>query len=308
MLARWLRGHVAPRAPRRARGSRAPRGCATAPAGRSSAGPAARGSPRGGRSRRGPPLAGSTSCRSARVSISRWAMSARWSSVSVGGLCRAPQHRTLDVLHDVERRAHHGRVLAQRHHRRDRHRGGGQRGHDAVLAGHVVGGGEHVAERRPPDHPVVDAVGDPVGQVGLAAGDQLRAQLRRTGGRRGHAPRRWSAGSPRARRGRDRPPCREPTKRALSAKPGTRQRSGLLDPQHALLGHRGHQRAVGGEHPPGRQAASPRTRRGRPACRASTRRRAPGGGTTSRGRGWRGAAAGRPRPGRACAAPASSRE
>jgi hypothetical protein len=42
-----------------------------------------------------------------------------------------------------------------------------------VLATHVVGGGEDVAERRAPQHEgAAGGVVDPVGQVGVAAGDQ----------------------------------------------------------------------------------------------------------------------------------------
>ena len=218
MLARWLRGTSRRERRRRARGSRAPRACGDRSSWADQRRTCRSRNPSGWPKSSRPTVAGSTSCRSARVSISRCAMSARWAPVSARGLGRAPQHRTLDVLHHVERRAHDGGVLAQRHHRGDRHGGGGQRGHDAVLAGHVVGGGEDVAQRRTADHPVVDVVGDPVGQVGLAAGDQLRVQLagRAVGGV--GAPRRGSAGTPRARRGRVRPPCPEPTKRALSAK------------------------------------------------------------------------------------------
>ena len=58
----------------------------------------------------------------------------------------------VDVAHDVERRAVDGGVGAQAERRRDRHAGPLQAGDDAVLAAHVVGAGEHVAERRPAQH------------------------------------------------------------------------------------------------------------------------------------------------------------
>ena len=49
-----------------------------------------------------------------------------------------------------------------------------------MLAAHVVGGGQHLAERRAAQHPgVPGGVGDPVGEVGVAAGDELEAQRRR---------------------------------------------------------------------------------------------------------------------------------
>ena len=44
--------------------------------------------------------------------------------------------------------------------------------HRGVLAAHVVGGRLHVAQRRPAHDPPRGAVGDLVGEVGLAAGDQ----------------------------------------------------------------------------------------------------------------------------------------
>ena len=89
----------------------------------------------------------------------------------------AAVRRTGAPLHDVEVRAQHRGIGAQREGPRDRHVGVLERRHDAVLAGHVVGGREHVAERRPSDDPLLRAVGHDVGQVGPPAGDQGRPQL-----------------------------------------------------------------------------------------------------------------------------------
>ena len=46
-----------------------------------------------------------------------------------------------------------------------------------VLAGHVVGGGEDVADRGPPqgDGPA-GGVGDPVGEVGTPPGDEVEGE------------------------------------------------------------------------------------------------------------------------------------
>ena len=61
--------------------------------------------------------------------------------------------------------------------RRHRHRGVLQPGEDAVLAAHVVGAGEHVAERRPAEHErgAVGA-GDAERQVRVPAGDELELE------------------------------------------------------------------------------------------------------------------------------------
>ena len=62
--------------------------------------------------------------------------------------------RSLDELHDVERCAVDGVVRAQADGHRHRYRGGAERGDEAMLAGHVVGGGEHVAHRRSTQDPL----------------------------------------------------------------------------------------------------------------------------------------------------------
>ncbi len=85
----------------------------------------------------------------------------------------------LHEAHDVERRPVHGLVGAQADRRRHRHVGGGQGGDDAMLAAHVVGGGQHLAQRGAAQHPgVVGGVGHPEGQVRAAARDELEGQRR----------------------------------------------------------------------------------------------------------------------------------
>ena len=94
----------------------------------------------------------------------------------LGGLLVA-QHEAVDERHDVERGAVDRFVGAQAERRGHRDVGGRQRRDDPVLAAHVVGGGEHVAERRPPQHEVVaGGAGDAEGEVGVAAGDELERQ------------------------------------------------------------------------------------------------------------------------------------
>ena len=97
---------------------------------------------------------------------------------------RVAGHEAVDEAHDVERRAVDRLVVAQADDRRHGHVGRRQRRDDAVLAAHVVGGGQHLAERRAAQHPGVPCgVGDPVGEVRAAAGDQLEGQRRRRLGR-----------------------------------------------------------------------------------------------------------------------------
>lgn len=80
------------------------------------------------------------------------------------------------LLHEVERRADHGGVLDEQFRAGHRHGCGGERGDDAELAGHVVRGGEDVAQRRAAQHPGPGAVADAVGQVRAAAAEQLAGQ------------------------------------------------------------------------------------------------------------------------------------
>ena len=93
--------------------------------------------------------------------------------VKVGGILGMSQDRTLDVLHDIERCPDHARVLTQRHHCRNGHRGPRQGRHHPILTGHVVSRCQDVPEGRSTKHPVVGAVGDSVGQVGLAALEEV---------------------------------------------------------------------------------------------------------------------------------------
>ena len=58
----------------------------------------------------------------------------------------------VDEAHHVERRVVDRLVVAQPERRRDRHGGALQAGDDAVLAAHVVGARQHVAERRAAQH------------------------------------------------------------------------------------------------------------------------------------------------------------
>jgi len=53
----------------------------------------------------------------------------------------------------------------------DWHLGVAQSGHHAVLAGHIVGGRQHVAQRRPTHDPGHGAVTDLIGEVGFTVGD-----------------------------------------------------------------------------------------------------------------------------------------
>ena len=96
-----------------------------------------------------------------------------------GGAVRRPVH----ALHHVELRADHGLVLAQREGPGHGHGRVAQGRHHAVLPRHVVGGGEHVAQGRPADDPLLVPVADDVGEVRLAARDE------RPGQRAGHLAR-----------------------------------------------------------------------------------------------------------------------
>src|SRR5437660_957240 len=81
-----------------------------------------------------------------------------------------PQHATLDEIHDVEGRAKHRLVLAQRVRPRHGKTGGVQRADDAVFALDRMRRGQQLAGRLAPQHeaPPVGG-GDAVGGIGLAA-------------------------------------------------------------------------------------------------------------------------------------------
>ena len=89
----------------------------------------------------------------------------------------AVEHDPVDERHHVERCIVHRRVGAQPERCRYRHTGAPNGGDDPVLAGHVVGGCQHVAERRTTEHEhgAVSA-GDPEREVGAAPGDQVEAE------------------------------------------------------------------------------------------------------------------------------------
>src|SRR5262249_47683255 len=58
-----------------------------------------------------------------------------------------------------------------------RYRRRAQGADDAVLASHVVGAREHVPEGRAAQHvPLAPIVGDPVGEIGMPAGDEIEAE------------------------------------------------------------------------------------------------------------------------------------
>ncbi len=84
------------------------------------------------------------------------------------------EHGAVDELHHVERRPVDRLVGAEAERPRHRHRAGLADGADQqVLTGHVVGAGEHVAERRPAQHELhAVSSGDGVREVGSPAGDQ----------------------------------------------------------------------------------------------------------------------------------------
>jgi hypothetical protein len=69
----------------------------------------------------------------------------------LGGLAVA-HDVPVDEAHHVERCAVHREVVAEALDRRHRNGGALQCGEDPVLAAHVVGAREHVAERRPTQH------------------------------------------------------------------------------------------------------------------------------------------------------------
>jgi hypothetical protein len=94
----------------------------------------------------------------------------------LGHVVGCAQDHAVDVRHHVERRPVHARVVAEGEHLGHRHGGVGERADHRVLARHVVGGREHVAERWTAEHPLVRAVADEVGEVGTAAGDQRGVQ------------------------------------------------------------------------------------------------------------------------------------
>ena len=93
------------------------------------------------------------------------------------GLGQAAQDRPLDELHHVEGGFVDALVLAEAGDRGDRDRRRGERRDDPVLAPHVVGRAEPLAERRAAQRPAPPGgVGHAVGQVRVAAGDALEGE------------------------------------------------------------------------------------------------------------------------------------
>jgi hypothetical protein len=88
---------------------------------------------------------------------------------------RVVEDGAVDEIHHVERGADDVDVGAQNERRRHRYVRTRESRDHPELPRHVVRGGQHVTERRPTQHPGPGSVGDPVCEVGPAAGDQLGA-------------------------------------------------------------------------------------------------------------------------------------
>ena len=87
---------------------------------------------------------------------------------------RVTEDVPVDEFHHVERCAVHVDVVAEAERGSDGHVGWSERRDDAVLATHVVRGRQHMAERRPSEHPARSLrIGDAKGEVRVAAGDQF---------------------------------------------------------------------------------------------------------------------------------------
>ena len=107
------------------------------------------------------------------MSIEDFARSRPGGRLQLVRLRRAVEHDPVDEAHHVERDAVDGLVGAQRERRRDGNGGRPEGGDDAELAPDVVGGRQHVAERRAAhDESATVGAGDGVGQVRAAAADQ----------------------------------------------------------------------------------------------------------------------------------------
>ena len=100
-----------------------------------------------------PDRGGSTRCSAARVSTKRMPEAPAALGAERGGLRGGAETSPSTQLHQVERRAEHVGVGAQQQRARHRHGGRCQRADHPVLAGHVVGGRQHVPQRRPAQHP-----------------------------------------------------------------------------------------------------------------------------------------------------------
>ena len=91
----------------------------------------------------------------------------------------AVEHDAVDIAHHVERSAVDGLVDAHAQRRRHGHVGAADGGDDAVLTRHVVGGGQHMPQRRAAQHET-SAIGadDLEREVRATTGDQLERERR----------------------------------------------------------------------------------------------------------------------------------
>lgn len=90
----------------------------------------------------------------------------------------APAHHLPgNEFDNLERRAQHRVVLAQRDRARHRNRCVSQRGDHPVLAGHVVRRRCQPVQGRTAHQPARRVIIDPEGQIGASTGDQLATQL-----------------------------------------------------------------------------------------------------------------------------------
>jgi len=95
------------------------------------------------------------------------------------GIGLVAHHGAVDEVHHVEGGAVDRLVGAEPDGCGNRHVGAGQSRDDLVLAAHVVGGGEDLAERWAPQHPAAgDGVGDLEGEVGVPTRDEPEVQRR----------------------------------------------------------------------------------------------------------------------------------
>ena len=93
------------------------------------------------------------------------------------GLLDAVEHHAVDEAHHVERRTVHLDVGAQPQRRRHGHAGATDGGDDPVLAGHVVGGGQHMTHRWATQHETCAVgAGDHEREVRPATGDELEVE------------------------------------------------------------------------------------------------------------------------------------
>ena len=86
------------------------------------------------------------------------------------------QHHAVHEVHQVERRADDAGVVADGNRCRHRDVGAVQRGQHPELSGHVMGGRQHVPERRAPQHQPGTAKVNAVGEVRATACYQLDAR------------------------------------------------------------------------------------------------------------------------------------